>query len=370
MATHALTATNHADEPITPDPVESAASAGLRYVTDDRPGIKRRRSGKGFRYVRPDGTPVQDEPTLRRIASLVIPPAWTDVWITTDPWGHLQATGRDAKGRKQYRYHPRWRAVRDETKYERMIAFGETLPSIRARVDHDLRKAGLAREKVLATVVRLLETTLIRVGNEEYARENRSYGLTTLRTRHVDVNGSELRFSFRGKSGKKHEVALHDRRLARVIRRLQELPGQEVFQYVDDDGARATIDSDDVNAYLREIAGQDFSAKDFRTWAGTVLCAVALRELDGAASEAEAKRNVAQVVKRVAQQLGNTPAVCRACYVHPTVIESYLEAGPDQSFARALGRELAATAETESALSEDEVAVLRLLRRRLADAAS
>ena len=259
------------------DPVESAIEAGLRYVTDEKPGIRRLRSGKGFRYVRPDGTAVRDEQTLRRIASLVIPPAWTDVWITTDPRGHLQATGRDAKGRKQYRYHPRWRAVRDENKYERMLAFGAAMPTIRARVDADLARPGLPREKVLATVVRLLEATLIRVGNEEYARENRSYGLTTLRNRHVDVHGSELRFEFRGKSGKDHQVSVRDRRLANVIRRLQELPGQEVFQYLDADGARHTIDSDDVNAYLREISGLELSAKDFRTWAGTILCAVALR---------------------------------------------------------------------------------------------
>jgi DNA topoisomerase-1 len=366
MAVRASAVTRESDGSSTPDPVESAKSAGLRYVSDDRPGIRRRRSGTSFRYVHPDGTPVRDEPTLRRIRSLVIPPAWTDVWITTDPRGHLQATGRDAKGRKQYRYHPRWRAVRDETKYGRMIAFGRALPAIRARIDHDLRRPGLPREKVLATIVRLLETTLIRVGNEEYARENRSYGLTTLRSRHVDVHGSELRFSFRGKSGKEHHVALHDRRLARVMRRLQELPGQEVFQYVDDDGARVSIDSDDVNAYLREIAGEEFSAKDFRTWAGTVLCSVALRELDAATSETEAKHNVAQVVKQVAQQLGNTPAVCRACYVHPTVIEAYLEASPDRPFADALGRELTATAEAESTLDPDEVAVLRMLQRRLA----
>jgi DNA topoisomerase-1 len=358
------------DEGTSTDPVESAKEAGLRYVSDDRPGIRRRRSGRSFRYVRPDGTAVHDEQTLRRIKSLVIPPAWTDVWITTDPLGHLQATGRDARGRKQYRYHPRWRAVRDETKYGRMIAFGQALPTIRARVDHDLAQPGLPRERVLATVVRLLETTLIRVGNEEYARENGSYGLTTLRNRHVDVNGSGLQFHFKGKSGKEHSVELHDRRLARVMHRLQELPGQEIFQYVDDDGARATIDSDDVNSYLREIAGEEFSAKDFRTWAGTVLCAVALRELDAATSETEAKRNVTQVVKQVAQQLGNTPAVCRACYVHPAVIETYLESGPTRPFADALGRQLSTTAEAGSALSSDERLVLRLLRRRIEAAAT
>jgi DNA topoisomerase-1 len=354
-----------------PDPIESAREAGLHYVSDDRPGIRRRRAGKAFRYLRPDGSPVRDEPTLHRINGLVIPPAWTDVWITTDPRGHLQATGRDAKGRKQYRYHSRWRAVRDETKYERMLAFGAALPTIRARVDADLKRPGLPREKVLATVVRLLEATLIRVGNEEYARENRSYGLTTLRNRHLAVNGTELRFEFRGKSGKQHRVSLRDRRLAGVMRRLQELPGQEVFQYLDEDGARRTIDSEDVNDYLREIAGDDFSAKDFRTWAGTVLCAVALREVEACASETEARRNVTQVVKQVAQQLGNTPAVCRACYIHPAVIEGYLASYADAPLAEALGRHLddAAEAAGADALTEDEAAVLRLLRRRLADTA-
>jgi DNA topoisomerase-1 len=351
---------------IAPDPFEPAQEAGLRYVSDDKPGSRRRRSGKGFRYLQPDGAAVRDESTLRRIASLVIPPAWTDVWITTDPRGHLQATGRDAKGRKQYRYHPRWRTVRDESKYERMLAFGDALPTIRARVDADLARPGLPREKVLATVVRLLEATLIRVGNEEYARENRSYGLTTLRNRHVAVNGTELRFEFRGKSGKVHKVSLRDRRLAGVMRRLQALPGQEIFQYVDEEGTRRSIDSDDVNAYLREIAGQDFSAKDFRTWAGTVLCAVALRELEACSSEREARRNVAEVVKSVAQQLGNTPAVCRSCYIHPTVIEAYFESHGRAPLTEALERRLEAVAESlESELSDDETAVMRLLRRRL-----
>jgi len=351
------------------DPAESAREAGLRYVSDDRPGIRRRRAGKGFRYLRPDGTTVSDEPTLKRIKSLVIPPAWTDVWIAIDPRGHIQATGRDARGRKQYRYHPRWRAVRDETKYERMIAFGEAIPDIRQRVQRDLARPGLPREKVLATVVRLLEMTLIRVGNEEYARENRSYGLTTLRNRHVAVEGTRLRFTFRGKSGKQHEVSLRDRRLAGVMRRLQELPGQEVFQYIDEDGHRASIDSDDVNAYLHEISGEAFTAKDFRTWAGTVLCAVTLRELEAAASPTEAKHNVVQAIKQVSQQLGNTPAVCRSCYVHPAIIDTYLEAGPGQPFARALDGELKAAAD-ESALGSEETAVLSLLRRRLRAAAS
>jgi len=349
------------------DPEESAREAGLRYVSDDRPGIRRRRAGSGFRYLRPDGSAVKDEPTLRRIKALVIPPAWTDVWIATDPRGHLQATGRDAKGRKQYRYHPRWRAVRDETKFERMLAFGAALPTIRAYVEKDLARHGLPREKVLATVVRLLEATLIRVGNEEYARENRSYGLTTLRNRHLAIHGTELRFEFRGKSGKQHQISLRDRRLAGVLKRLQDLPGQELFQYLDEDGTRRTIDSEDVNGYLREITGEEFSAKDFRTWAGTVLCAVALRELEACPSEAEAKRNVAQVVKQVSQQLGNTPAVCRSCYIHPAVIEGYFESHANVPLADALGQQLESAAEDDPVeRSSDEAAVMHLLRRRLA----
>ena len=349
------------------DPEQAARDAGLRYVSDDRPGIRRRRVGKGFRYVRPDGTAVKDAATLKRIAALVIPPAWEQVWMSTDPRGHIQATGRDAKGRKQYRYHARWRAARDETKYERMIAFGAALPAIRAQVDADLARQGLPREKVLAIVVRLLEATLIRVGNEEYARENRSYGLTTLRNRHVDVNGAEVRFEFRGKSGKDHAVSVRDRRLARLVRRLQDLPGQELFQYVDGEGARHTVDSDDVNAYLRAITGQEFSAKDFRTWAGTVLCAVALRALDACTSETEAKRNVAQVVKTVSQHLGNTPAVCRSCYIHPQVIDTYVASYQEAPLADALGQQLAAeaTADSRPDLNPDEAAVLRFLERRL-----
>jgi len=354
------------DEAVSQDPAESAREAGLRYVSDDRPGIQRRRSGKGFRFVRPDGSAVRDEPTTRRIKALVIPPAWTAVWIATDPRGHIQATGRDAKGRKQYRYHPRWRTVRDENKYERMLAFGAALPQIRARVDADMARQGLPREKVLATVVRLLEATLIRIGNEEYARENRSYGLTTLRNRHVAVQGTELRFSFRGKSGKDHDISVRDRRLARLLRRLQELPGQELFQYVDAEGARHAIDSDDVNRYLRDITGQEFSAKDFRTWAATVLCAVALRELEACDTEAEAKRNIAQVVKTVSQQLGNTPAVCRDCYIHPAILETYVASYDRMPLAEALGQQLATAAEDASTdLTPDEAAVLRLLRRRL-----
>lgn len=310
-------------EPITTDPVESAREAGLRYVSDTKPGIRRIRCGKGFRYRNPDGSPVKDAETLARIKSLVIPPAWKNVWICTSPKGHLQATGRDAKGRKQSRYHPRWREVRDETKYERMLAFGAALPAIRERVEHDLAIPGLPRRKVLATVVRLMETTYIRVGNEEYARENHSYGLTTLRNRHVNVDGSTVTFKFQGKSGIRHSIDLTDRRLAKIIKRCQDIPGYELFQYEDSEG-RHSIDSADVNEYLKEVSGHDFTAKDFRTWAGTVLACAALRELANFESESQAKKNVVQAIDVVAERLGNTRAVCRKCYIHPAVLDGYM----------------------------------------------
>ena len=307
---------------IVTDPVESARLAGLRYVTETGPGIHRRRAGRGFAYLNGHG-PVRDASTLARIRSLVIPPAWREVWICPSPAGHIQAVGRDARGRKQYRYHPRWREVRDETKYARVLAFARALPRIRARVNADLGRRGLPREKVLGTIVRLLETTRVRVGNEEYARHNKSFGLTTLRDRHVEVAGPAVRLSFRGKGGKEHEVDVRDPRLARIVRRLQDLPGQELFQYLDEDGARRSVDSGDVNAYLREISGDDFTAKDFRTWAGTVLCALALAEHGSFTSGRQAKRNVTRAIERVAAQLGNTPAISRKCYVHPAVLEAY-----------------------------------------------
>jgi DNA topoisomerase-1 len=319
---------------------EAAREAGLRYTSDADAGIKRQRRGKGFRYTGPDGLPVRDEATLARIRSLALPPAWRDVWICTRPDGHLQATGHDAKGRKQYRYHPRWRETRDASKFGRMVAFGEALPRIRERVEADLARPGLPREKVLATVVRLLELTLIRVGNDEYARENGSYGLTTLRCRHASVNGSAIRFAFRGKSGVRHAIDVRNPRLARIVRRCQELPGQELFRYLDDDGQPRTVDSADVNAYLRDAAGDDFTAKDFRTWAGTVLAARALRDLGPFADPAEVKSNVVRAIEVVAAKLRNTPAVCRSSYVHPAVLASY-----------AHGR-----------LLEDEAAVLAALR--------
>lgn len=310
------------------DPLESAKAADLRYVDDASPGILRKAHGKYFRYVRAGGAPVKDEETLRRIRRLAIPPAWTSVWICPSKDGHIQATGRDAKGRKQYRYHPRFRQIRDETKYARILAFAQALPKIREKVDEDLSRPGLPREKVLATVVRLLEITLIRVGNEEYARENASFGLTTMRTRHVDVEGSAIRFHFRGKSGIEHEVEVHDRRVAKVVARCTDLPGQLLFQYVDDDGELSSVESADVNAYIRAIAGDEFTAKDFRTWAGTVLAAKHLQRLTATGERRAAttlKKDVVAAIKEVSARLGNTVAVCRKCYVHPEVLDAYLE---------------------------------------------
>lgn len=351
---------------LTPDPAASARAVGLRYVSGSRPGIRREREGDSFRYLGADGEPVTDESALERIRRLAIPPAWTDVWICPFTNGHLQATGRDARGRKQYRYHTRWRQVRDETKYTRMLAFAGALPCIRRQVDADLGLRGLPRRKVLATVVRLLETTFIRVGNEEYARENGSFGLTTMRARHVEVNGSTLHFCFRGKGGRRHRIAVSDRRLAAIVKRCRDLPGYELFQYVDEDGGRQVVDSADVNDYLREITGRDFTAKDFRTWAGTLLAALALEELESFDSQAQCKRNVVQAIDRVAKALGNTPAICRKCYVHPAVLEAYA----DGITLRALKRRTdAAVAEDGSGLHAEEAAVLDLLQQRLDRAA-
>jgi DNA topoisomerase-1 len=307
------------------DPVSSARAAGLRYVTDAAPGFRRRRSGKGFVFLDRNGRRISDASVVDRIRRLAIPPAWTDVWICPDPSGHLQAAGRDARGRKQYRYHPDWRQVRDETKYGRMVSFARVLPRLRRAVDRALAKRGLSREKVVATVVRLLEMTLIRVGNEEYARSNDSFGLTTLRDRHVDVAGHKVRFEFRGKSGVRHSVDLRDRRLARIVKDCQDLPGYELFQYVDESGKRSAIDSADVNGYLRDVMGADFTAKDFRTWAGTVLAAQALGRLEPCESENKARKNINEVVASVAARLGNTKTICRKCYIHPAVIDGYLE---------------------------------------------
>ena len=342
------------------DPVETSKAAGLRYVTDTTPGISRRRRGKSFRYLNPDGTPVKDPTVLTRIKSLVIPPAWTDVWISTNANGHLQATGRDARKRKQSRYHPRWREVRDETKYERMKAFGAALPKIRERVEQDLALTGLPREKVLATIVRLLEITFIRVGNEEYARENQSYGLTTMRDRHADIQGSSIRFKFKGKSGKLHNVDVNDRRLARIVKQCRDIPGYELFQYFEEDGTHRSVDAADVNDYLRAISGEPFTAKDFRTWAGTVLACSMLREFESFESETQAKKNVVAAIKSVAERLGNTPSVCRKCYVHPVVIETYMGGEMVKSFEQQVKRALP---RNPHALRREEFDLLRLLER-------
>jgi DNA topoisomerase-1 len=344
----------------TAGPAGTARAAGLRYVNDTLPGIRRRRTGKSFRYIGPDGAPVRDQRALERIKSLGIPPAWTQVWICPLPNGHIQATGRDAKGRKQYRYHPRWREIRDETKYTRLVAFGEALPRIRDQVERHMALPGLPREKVLATVVRLLEMTLIRVGNAEYARENHSFGLTTMRDKHVQIRGARLQFHFRGKGGRLHEVDLRDRRLARIVQRCKDIPGYELFQYLDDEGQRRTIDSSDVNAYLREISGQDFSAKDFRTWAGTVLALLALQEQGACAGPTQAKRRVAQAVKVVAEQLGNTPAICRKHYIHPLVIDAYIDGSLLPALAELCGQE-----EMLDRLRPEEITTLSFLRVRL-----
>jgi DNA topoisomerase-1 len=340
--------------------LRSAREAGLRYAADTDPGIGRVRVGRGFRYRGPDGRPVRDPVTLDRIRSLVIPPAWERVWIAMRPSAHIQATGRDARGRKQYRYHPRWTEVRDETKYARMLAFAEVLPRIRRRVAADLRKPPLTRERVLATVVALLERTHIRVGNDEYARANGSYGLTTLRDKHVDVRGARVRFRFRAKSGVMQCIDLEDARLARSVQRCQDLPGQLIFQYRDGDGEVRSIDSADVNDYLRAIAGREFTAKDFRTWAGTVLAACALREAFEGTSQAARKRFVSASIGRVAERLGNTKAVCRKNYVHPAVLEAFFDGETIPPGSRSvLGR---------FHLSGAEVAVVRLLKTRLSEA--
>jgi len=345
------------------DPPAAAKAAGLRYVLDDRPGIRREPDGDGFRYVDAKGEPVDDEATLKRIKSLAIPPAWTDVWICPQANGHLQATGRDARGRKQYRYHPKWREVRDEVKYERMINFGKALPKIRKEVDRALALPGLPRDKVLATIVYLLEATMMRIGNDEYARENKSYGLTTLRNRHVKIDGSEVEFRFRGKSGVYHDVKVHDRRLARIIQRTRDLPGQDLFQYLDEDGERHTVGSSDVNDYLRTITGEDYTAKDFRTWSGTVLAAMALQEFEAVDSDAQAKKNVVRAIESVAERLGNTPSVCRKCYVHPAVLDAYLD-GTMLEGLRARAEE--SLVEDLQDLQPEEAAVLAMLERRLA----
>lgn len=355
------TATGRSLAATRPAPADSARAAGLRHAADTVPGIQRVRRGASFRYVGPDKGGIHRD-NLRRIRALVIPPAWTDVWISTDPLSHLQATGRDARGRKQYRYHARWHEVRDDTKYHRMIAFARTLASIRRRTGDDLGRPGLSKEKVLAVVVQLLERTLIRVGNDEYAKQNRSFGLTTMRDGHVEINGGRVRFTFRGKSGVEHEIDLTDRRLARIVKACRDIPGYDLFQYYDERGERQAIGSADVNAYLQEATGRDFTSKDFRTWAGTVLAAQLLRDFERFDSDAQAKRNIVQAVESVATQLGNTKAVCRKSYIHPAVFDAYLDGSMLEAGARRARR---AVRKMED-LSEAEAAVLRLLERRLA----
>ncbi|HXR92350.1 MAG TPA: hypothetical protein VN750_18935 [Steroidobacteraceae bacterium] len=338
------------------DAEEAAKAAQLRYVSDSRPGIRRRVAGTGFMYIDGQDERVEDEAVLARIRGLAIPPAWTEVWICKLSHGHLQASGRDARGRKQYRYHARWRKVRDEAKYDRMLKFGAALPRIRECVEGHLRLAKLTREKVLAIVTRLLETTFIRIGNEEYARTNNSFGLTTLKDRHVKITGARIRFRFRGKSGKEHEITLANRRLARLVKSCQDLPGQDLFQYIDENGEPQPIDSGDVNTYLREIVGEDFTAKDFRTWAGTLLAAQLLDEYPAVESVTAAKAACANAVKEVARQLGNTPAICRKCYIHPAILTAFLE--PD-TLAR--WKKTSAAADERTGLSRHEVALLRYL---------
>src|SRR6266702_7979272 len=312
------------DTKIAADSLEAAEDAGLRYVSDDQPGSSRQRNGEEFEYLDQKGKPIRDEQRLLRIKRLAIPPAWSDVWICPSPNGHIQATGRDARRRKQYRYHERWRELRDENKFGRLADFANALPKIRRRVAQDMRLPGLPREKVLAAVVGLLERTFIRIGNEEYARENKSFGLTTMKDRHVKVKGPRLRFRFRGKSGRQHEVDITDRRIAKIVSKCQDLSGQDLFQYVSDDREVRNVTSQDVNDYLREITNENFTAKDFRTWAGTVLTAIALNAQGGFETKKQAKANVKTAICAVAELLGNTAAICRKCYVHPGIVEAYL----------------------------------------------
>lgn len=343
--------------------MDAAEEAGLRYASDDRPGYTRKSKDDDFEWLDTEGKVIRDKQRLLRLKRLAIPPAWTEIWVSPLANGHIQATGRDARGRKQYVYHERWREVRDENKYDRILSFGKALPRIRKRVAQDLKLPGLPREKVLATVVQLLESTFIRIGNEEYARENKSFGLTTMKDRHVEVKGAKLRFRFRGKSGREHEIDVTDRRTAKIISKLQDLPGQDLFQYVDDGGEIHDITSQDVNEYLRAITGEDFSAKDFRTWAGTVLTAIALNAQEKFETEKQAKSNINTAIRSVAKILGNTPAICRKCYVHPAVLENYV----DQKSIDGL------KAMTEEALEQEDVdlrsseaAVLKFLESRMA----
>jgi DNA topoisomerase-1 len=346
------------------DARDAAESVGLVYIGSQDAGMTRRKSGKGWSYKDPSGANIRDKAVIDRINKIGIPPAYTDVWICPDERGHIQATGRDAKGRKQYRYHERFREVRDSTKYEHMLSFVDVLPTIRERVDADMRQRGLRREKIIATVVYLLETTMIRVGNADYVKQNKSYGLTTLNDRHVKVEGGELRFRFKGKSGKQWNLKLADRRVAKIVKQSQDLPGQHLFQYVDDEGEQREVSSGDVNTYLREISGSDITAKDFRTWTGTVLAALALTEFEKFDSEAAAKKNVRTAIENVAARLGNTPAVCRRCYVHPEVIDSYMSETLVLQIEHEVERELRGSV---AGLRPEEALVLAFLKQRLSE---
>jgi DNA topoisomerase-1 len=345
------------------DPAEVAEDADLRYVSDDQPGYTRKLKGDDFEYFDTEGKPIRDETRLLRIRRLAIPPAYKDVWICPSPNGHIQATARDARGRKQYRYHERWREARDESKYDRMLVFGRALPKIRRQVHKDMGLRDLPRDKVLATVVHLLGRTFIRIGNEEYARENKSFGLTTMQDRHVDVQGARLTFSFRGKSGVKHEVDVSDRRLANIIRKLQDLPGQDIFQYQDETGAVRDVSSQDVNSYLQEITGEDFTAKDFRTWAGTVLTAMALSAQGPVEDKIQAKKNIKDAIAAVAKILGNTPTICRKCYVHPVVLDSYLDGDMIEGLKQRTEETLSENLED---LRAEEAAVMAFIQEKLA----
>lgn len=345
------------------DAKDAAETVGLVHVTDEVPGITRFKRGKGFRFVLPNGNKLVDGKTLERINALAIPPAYTQVWICAKANGHIQATGRDAKGRKQYRYHEKFREARDSTKYEHMLEFAEALPAVRAKVDEHMALRGLPQEKVFATIVRLLETTMIRVGNADYAKQNKSYGLTTLRDRHVKIDGSALRFQFKGKSGKEWRLQLKDRRIAKIVKACQDLPGQHLFQYLDSDGVRREVTSSDINRYLKEISGEEITAKDFRTWSGTVLAALALSEFEKFDSKAAATRNVRSAIEAVAARLGNTPAICRKCYIHPEILNSYLSNALVLEVREEVERELQ---DEVAHLSREEAVVLLFLKRRLA----
>jgi len=344
------------------DLVKAAREAGLRHTSDTKPGIRRVKRGAGFSYRYPDGKAVRDHNELLRIKRLAVPPAWTEVWICPFENGHIQATGRDQLGRKQYRYHDRWRETRDETKFGRIMEFAKALPKIRRHANRDLRLPGLPREKVLAAIVRLLEKTLIRVGNDEYARANRSYGLTTMRNRHVEVKGASVGFEFRGKSGKFHKIDVRDPRLARIVKRCQDLPGQDLFEYLGEDGTPRTVSSGDVNGYLQTIAGADFTAKDFRTWAGTVLAALALKEFEKFASQRQAKKNITLAIEAVARLLGNTPAICRKCYIHPGLLDSYLDGSMLRVVEQRANRQ---PGKAVAGLKYGEALVILLLKRQL-----